>query len=264
MSNMVKRMPTHYAAILLAVVSFIANITAIAGLVTSKFTEVAITASIVVALYGAYLFLKRWGRPIDWLALLAVFIMVAGSVMLSLSLRAHYAGPSTQKGKGTTFVDNGGGDVVEPGGRGGTDVKPNSKHDKVFEKQFILKPQDGLELDNEQGTIFAQQTGADAPYDMYLSSDAYYIYVVGQLYDYQPLDTPTGNTDKDQYNACANLMAQSQLGQSGVYAPGLDPDQQYCFKTSRGRVALVTLKEVISGYDDKSKNRADIIVKLWN
>lgn len=262
-NSMVKQIHAKYAAILLAILSFIANIAAITGLVTSKFTEIVITAALIVAIYGAYLFLQRWGRPLGWMTTLAAIITIAGSVMLSLSLQSYYAKQSqdAQNTHAVTTPDN---QTAQPIGRGGTDVKPDSPHTRVFTKQFLLKPYDGLELDDEKGTIYSQQTSAQAPIDIFVNSNATYISGFSDFYSYQPLGTVTGNNDKDEYNACVALTTESQMGDSNIYSYSLQPDAKYCTKTNRGRIALVTIKEVISQSSGASQNGADIIVKLWN
>jgi hypothetical protein len=256
-----KKTHAQYAAMLLGAITFVANITAVTGLILSKFTEVVITAAVLVTLYGLYLFLRQWGKTVGWLAALAAVVMIAGSIMLALSLSAyhHEAPADTQNTTPSGDADN-----PAPTGRGGKPVKPASNHTKVFEKQFVLRPSDGLELDDEKGTIFAQQTAADAPIDIYLSDSAAFLYAFDTLYDYQPLDDSSGNTDKDQYAACASLLTESQQGQSSIYAGSIVPGAQYCLKTNRGRVALLTVTEMISQSGSNAKNSADIILKLWN
>jgi hypothetical protein len=131
--NMRKRPHAQYAAILLAVLSFVANVTAIAGLIMSNGSIIVVTAAVLATLYGLYLFLRRWGKPVDWLALLSVMVIVAGSVMLSLALKTYQTADAT----GSETADSGATtDKSQPSGRGGEPVKPDSKHDVVLEKQF--------------------------------------------------------------------------------------------------------------------------------
>lgn len=128
-----------------------------------------------------------------------------------------------------------------------------------------MKPEDGLELDDEKGTIYAQQSSAKAPIDLYISKSASLLYTsVPKFYAYQELTNPTGNASKDQYNACVTLIKDSQVGDDYLYSGSATSGQQYCFKTTRGRIALITVQEMVSLDQGSSKNKADLIVKLWN
>ncbi len=252
----------RYAALLVGVVSFVSNVTAITGLILSHADIIVITAAVLATLSGLYLLLKRWGKPTDWATLLAVGIIVAGSVMLALSLKAYNDNTPTSTPAGQNSSPSSPG--VSSTGGGGTPVKKNSTHTVVFEKNFKLTNNDGLELDDEQGTILLQQSSPQPPSDLYFSSFPYLAVSKQKFYQYQAPLQSTGDQDKDQYNACTDLIANSQLGSSTLSQSQVSPGKQYCITTTQGRVALITLQEMIDSGYGSGKNDMTFAVKLWN
>lgn len=252
----------RHANAFLVCIGFLANVTALAGLVTSHARDIVVAAAVLAALCGLYFFLKRWGKPVDWYALLAVAVIVMGSVMLTFALRT----PSTGNGTTTETGDNTSTETTPKTG-GPSDGKPvvqNKNHTVVFEKSFKLNAQDGLELDDEKGTISVQQSTAKAPIDLHLSGWPLLSVSVKKFYAYQPLAQPTGNADKDEYASCRNLIDTSQLGITSISSTAVTPGLQYCITTTRGRVALITLQEMIDAGYNATKNTVSFTVKLWN
>lgn len=143
-----KRLPANYAAYLVAVVAFIANTSAVAGVITSHANEIMITASVLTFVSGAYLLLRRWGKPVDWIVLLAILVIIAGTAMCTLALQ-----PGGLRSGTTTNVSNATGANPNEDKDDGLPLSPNSNHDVVFEKKFKLTTAESLELDNGKGTM---------------------------------------------------------------------------------------------------------------
>ncbi len=258
-----KKAHTRYASSLLAAIGFLANVTAIAGLVTSHANTIIITAAVLGVLCGLYLLLKRWGKPVGWYTMMATAIIVAGSVMLSLALKDRHDGAEDSTGNNSVISTNGSNSSTNTPSSG-KPVSKTSNHTPVFEKSFKLTSQEGLELDDEKGTIRMQQSAAKAPIDIYLSNYPMLYVSIKHFYTYQAPENPTGNTDKDQYTSCLNLINTSQLGNSYISASSVVPGQQYCLITTGGRVALITMQEIIDDGYDSPNNNASFTVKLWN
>ena len=116
--------------------------------------------------------LKRWSKPVDLKVLLAVLVMIAGSVTLTLGLKARSQDPSgTSNSTYTPTSSNTGASSTDADSSpGGKPVSKNTNHTVVFEREFTLHGTEGLELDDEKGTVRAQQSEAKAPIDLYLSN----------------------------------------------------------------------------------------------
>jgi hypothetical protein len=134
----------------------------------------------------------------------------------------------------------------------------------VFEKDFKLTNNEGLELDDEKGTIAVQQSYAKAPIDLFLNNYPVFYVSIKHFFAYQAPDQPTGKLNTDQFNACSNLIENSQLGSGSISSYAVVPGQQYCITTSKGRVALITMLEMVNDAYDSAKNNVTFTVKLWN
>lgn len=254
----------QYAAALLTAIGFIANTAAIVGLVLDHMAMIVITAAFIATFSGLYLLLRRWGKPVDLIVMVAVLVMMAGSVTFALGLEARSQGQKSKETNSTATVS---GDTSTSESGSASDGKPvskNTNHTVVFEREFTLKGSEGLELDDEKGTIRVQQSEAKAPIDLYLSSYPSFSVSVKKFYEYQPPATSSGSTDKDEYTSCKNLVETSQLGTSSISAHNVTPDQKYCIITTRGRIALITMREMVDGGYDSPASSIDFVVKLWN
>jgi hypothetical protein len=253
-----RRVQVRYAAILLAAIDFLANIAAVGGLITSHADVIIITTAVLGILGGLYLFLKQWNRPVNLQTALAVAIIVGGSVVFSL----HYepAGPTTSDGSDGTSAFAGGPASGSTTRGDGKPVGKDGDHGLVFENEFTLAGGEGLELDDEKGTVMAQQAGAAAPVDVFMSSYGL-IYSTENFFLYESSKDPSDDTDEFTY--CKNLMAVSQLNVEYLSASDIRPGVKYCTQTTRGRVALVSFVEMIDGGGEAARARADFTVKLW-
>ncbi|HJQ08740.1 MAG TPA: hypothetical protein VJ836_04650 [Candidatus Saccharimonadales bacterium] len=256
-----KKAHSRYAGMLLTGVGLVANVTAITGLIRSHVSIIVITAAVMATLCGLYLLLKRWGKPVGWYTLMAVAVIVAGSVMLSLALKTYNASDGTA----VDTVD-GSDSQHDSGSNSQSDGKPVNKHTDhtiIFEKEFELASNQGLELDDEKGTIRVQQSTAKSPIDLYLDTSPYFYVTIKNFFPYQPGES-TGNADKDKYTACRNLIDTSQIGYGSMGPSTVVPGQEFCIITTRGRVALITMQEMIDAGYGSLKHKASFTVKLWN
>jgi hypothetical protein len=252
-----KKAHARYAGMLLAAIGFLANVTAIVGLINDHVNTLVTTAAVLAILCGLYFLLKRWGKPVGGYTLLAVAILVAGSVMLTLAWQART--PSTQDAGDDTP------NTVSPTDTNPTHEttpSPTGNHTVIMHKSFTLPSQASLELDDKKGTIVAQQSGAHAPFDLYLSDYPALFATVNKFYAYQP-DASGDKSDKGIYNSCQTLIATSQLGDN-IIVDVNQPDEQYCMLTTKGRLALITLEEIATNTNDKSKSSATFSIKLWD
>ena len=255
-----KKPRASHAGMLLGGIGFVANITAIAGLITSHADVIVITAAVLAILSGLYLLLKRWGKPTGWFTIGAVAMLVAGSVGLALALQTRAGNSDTN----TTSNDANTAQTATSGTGDGTPVKKNSAHKVVFEKEFKLTGNEGLELDDEKGSIVVQQSSAKAPIDLFMSSYPTFYVSIKHFFAYQAPDQPTGKVDTDQFNACSNLIENSQLGYNNMSPTDVTPGKQFCVTTTKGRVALVTMNEMVDAGYNSNKNNVTFSVKLWD
>gem|GEM_PF-2276780 len=255
-----------YASALLGGVGFLANVAGVAGLVLDHANELVVFASVLASVCGLYLLLKRWGKTVDAWVLLAVLLMLAGSVVLTLALKNRTsAGRRIQQDtvQTTTGTDR---DTSATGGTGTGDKIPDvsGDHTVVSHRSLKLLSQEGLDIDDQKAAILEQQSTAHAPSDIYLSNYPSLFVTVNKFFKYQPPGQSTGNTDKDEYNSCQSLIAHSQLGEQIIVPVALKPGQQYCLITTAGKLALMTLQELDSSGNDPSQYSASISVKVWN
>lgn len=254
-----KKIPAHHAAALFAGgITFVANVTAITGLITSHANEIVMTASMVAILCGIYLLLRRWGQPVGWHTLLSIAIIVAGSVMLTIAIQNQRNADTNNPSQGTTSGQRQ--DTAEQSD--GKPVEKRSSHSVVFEKSFEIGSNQGLELDNEKGTILYHQSQAKAPSDLYLDDSPYLYVTVKNFFPYQPAEI-TGDTDKDQYNACRGMVDTSEEGYNNMWPSSVIPGENYCLTTTQGRIALLTVQEMIDA-PDPADNKMTFTIKLWN
>jgi hypothetical protein len=190
--------------------------------------------------------------------------MLAGSVALTLALKSRSAHLQQTDNKTTTHTttDGKGSDNKDLG-----QIVPipdvSGNHTVVFHKSLKLVAQEGLDIDDQKATILEQQSTASAPSDIYLSDYPSLFATSDKFYAYQASAQSTGNTDKDEYNSCQNIIAHSQLG-ARVITSGSKPGQRFCLTTTTGKLAIMTLQELVSSGSDSSQYNATISVKVWN
>jgi hypothetical protein len=252
-----------YAALLLGALGFIANVAGVAGLVLDHANDLVVFMSVLAIICGLYLLLKRWGKPVNSIALLSVALMISGSVVLTLAL-AHRATSGRQQqshdNHTTTTTTNDPGKTATP--ISAPDV--SAGHTVVFQTSVKLLAQEGLDIDGQKASVLEQQSTANAPSDIYLSDYPSLIVTIDNFYKYQPPAQSTGNADKDQYNSCQSIIAHSQLGDHIIVPIATKPGQQYCLTTTAGKLALMTLQELDDGGKDPSQYSASISVKVWD
>lgn len=252
-----------YAALLLGALGFLANVAGVAGLVLDHANDLVVFMSVLAIICGLYLLLKRWGKPVNSIALLSVALMISGSVVLTLAL-AHRTASGQQQQSHTSHTET----TYDPGKTPA--ITPISVpdvsdgHAVVFQTSLKLLAQEGLDIDDQKASVLEQQSTANAPSDIYLSDYPSLIVTVDNFYKYQPPAQSTGSIDKDQYNSCQSIIAHSQLGNRVIVPIATKPGQQYCLTTTAGKLALMTLQELDGGGKDPSQYSTSISVKVWN
>lgn len=234
-----RHLPHRYASGLIVGLGVVANAAAVADLFTKHIGVIGVVAGILTIIVGLYLLLGRWGKPVGWQTMLAVAIIVAGSVTLSLIL---------QKGG---YIDTG---PTPPSG-----VTPGVT-DKG--KRYTLAANESLDLDDGNETILVQQTSAQSPADLYFSDWAYLEASVKSFYPYQAPKNASGDPGKDEYSSCRNLINTSQLGKEVIGASSVEPGQMYCAMTTKGATMLITVEEMVDKGTASDESSASFYVKL--
>jgi hypothetical protein len=257
---------TPYAGALLGGIGFLANVAGVAGLVLDHANELVVFASVLAIICGLYLLLKRWGKTVDTWVLLAVTLMLAGSVVLTLALKNRSAHDQLAQEDSSQTTTGTSGHTSDTGGTGTGITVPNvsGNHKVVSRKSLKLLSQEGLDIDDQKAAVLEQQSTAHAPSDIYLSDYPSLLVTVNKFFKYQPPGQSSGNTEKDEYNSCQSLIAHSQLGDRIIVSIGIKPGQQYCLVTTAGKLALMTLQELDDSSNDPSQYSASISVKVWN
>lgn len=239
----------------------LANAVAITGLFISNSGVVVMTAGVLAIISGLYMLLKRWGRPVDWLVMLAAIVVATGSVVLTMAVNAYHTRTDQEQGA-TIQRTNTSTPSDSDSPSDGTLVSKDTDHTVAFEKFFTLHANEGLELDDGKGSIRKQVSDAKAPVDLYLSNWPLFRVSTKNFYGYEAPIQPTGDKDTDQYTACRNLVDTSQLG-SGTLS-SVTPDYEYCIITTKGRIALVTTEEMIDDGYENPNDSVSFTVKVWN
>ena len=255
-----------YAGALLAGIGFLANFAGVAGLVLDHANELVIFASVLAIICGMYLLLRRWGKAVDAWVLLAVILMLAGSVVMTLALKNHSANSGQAQQNSDQNTTEASGNTTDTSGTVSGNSVPDvsGNHIVVFRKSIKLLSQEGLDIDDQKTAVLEQQSTAHAPSDIYLSNYPALFVTVNKFYKYQSPGQSTSNTDKDEYNSCQSIIAHSQLGDQIITPIGIKPGQQYCLVTTAGKLALMTLQELDDSGNDSSQYSASIAIKVWN
>ena len=242
-----RRRTAHRSASLLLVgLGVVANVAAVADLFMKHLGALGMVAGLLAVVAGMYLLLADWGKRVGWKTLLAVAIVVAGSVTLSLIL---------QKGG---YINTDGGTHNDKEQRDDDAVLPQV--DKG--KRYTLDANEGLDLDDGKEAVVVQQIDARSPSDLYFNDWAFLDLTVKEFYPYQPPKKSTGNAERDAYVSCRNLIATSQLGQSTITASGVEPDKRYCALTTKDVVMLITVEEIIDRGIASRASTVSFYVKL--
>lgn len=242
----------HYAPGLLVVLGVVANAAAVADLFTKHIGAIGVVAGTLTVIVGLYLLLGSWGKRVGWTTVLAVAIIVAGSVTLSLIL---------QKGG---YIDT---------GDTGTSTKKEEKDDhptdddpveEITDKgtYYKLAVNEALDLDDGNETILVQQSSAKPPSDLYFNDWGYISPSIGSFYPYQAPRDKTGNAAKDEYNSCRNLIDTSELGLQVFSSSSIKPGKSYCAETTKGAVMLVTMEELIDKGMGSDKSTVSFYAKV--
>lgn len=239
-----RRIHTHASGLLVAL-GVVANATAVADLFTRNVGAIGLVGGVLAVIVGFYLLLRMWGGRVGWRVLLAVVIIVAGSIALSLILqRGGYISTSASGEGGTDYPDPAPTENTEKG------------------KLYKLYANDGLDLDDGKEVVLAQQSEAKAPADLYFGDWADLQSSASKFYTYQPPRNPSGNTSKDEYNSCRNLIDTSELGDSTISSYSANANTSYCTTTNKGVPILVTIEEIIDKGYKSTESSVSFYVKI--
>lgn len=255
----------HYAAMFSAVLAFLANIAAIVGLLTSHVDELIVAAGTLGLLGGLYLLLRCWGKPVGLYVLFTVAVVSVSSVVLALALQAYNQDQDNDAASGAipaAKIESETSSATQSAQ--GKPVDENSEHRVALEKEFTIRASEGLDLDDEKGTLLLQQNKAKAPADLYLGTYALFYTSTKIFFSYQPTTQPSGDPDKDAYDTCKNLTSAEGSTLNYLGGTNIIPGKQYCILTSQGRIALLTMRELVDAGSGSNKSSISFAVKLWN
>lgn len=240
----------HYAPGLLVVLGVIANAAAVADLFTKHIGAIGVVAGLLTVIVGLYLLLGSWGKRVGWATILAVAIIVAGSVTLSLIL---------QKGG---YIDTGDTGANTKGEDGNPTEEKSAENIADKGKYYKLAVNEGLDLDDGNETILAQQSSAKPPSDLYFNDWGYISPSTGNFYPYQAPRNKTGDAAKDEYNSCRNLIDTSELGLQVFSDSSIKPGKAYCAETTKGAIMLITMEELINKGMGSDESTVSFYVRL--
>lgn len=245
------------AAFLLSALAIVADAIAIAGLVVSRIDFIAFVGAALALIMGTYSLVKRWRRPLGWQIAGIICIMLASTVVLTLSAERLFS--DKPEGVSPSVVESGTTNPDSP--KTNTNKKSTSSHTAgtiLFDDTVRLSPDLGTDLEN--GAAFGGKgKGATASIDLYLNERASY------------LDDHTSSAgfyldvgdEADAYTRCNTWVLNGKKDPEYLLdMTDMAAGSQYCFLTSDGHTAWIKFNETRLT-NGSSSDYVDMTIRVW-
>lgn len=250
------------AAFLLSALAIVADIIAIAGLVVSRIDFVAFVGAAIALIMGGYSLVKRWRRPLGWQIAGIIVIMLASTVVLTLSAERLFS--DKPEGVSPSVVENTSTGSQVPGTespKNNTNKKPTSSHTPgsiLFDDTVRLSPDLGTDLEN--GAAFGGKgKGATASIDLYLNDRASYL----TGHDSAPGFYLDVGEESGAYDRCNTWVLNGKKDPEYLLGTNdMTAGSQYCFLTSEGHTAWLKFNEVRLT-NGSASDYSDMTIRVW-
>lgn len=245
------------AAFLLSALAIVADAIAIAGLVVSRIDFVAFVGAALALIMGTYSLVKRWRRPLGWQIIGIIFIMLASTVVLTLSAERLFS--DKPEGISPSVVENGPTNSDSP--KTNTNKKSTSLHIAgtiLFDDTVRLSPDLGTDLENG-AALGGKSKGATASIDLYLNEQAIYIEDHTSAAGFY-LDV---GDESGAYNRCNSWVLGGKKDAEYILGTNdMTSGSQYCFLTSEGHTAWLKFNEARLTNGGTS-DYVDMNIRVW-
>jgi len=248
------------AAFLLSALAIVADVIAIAGLVVSRIDFVAFVGAAFALIMGAYSLVKRWRRPLGWQIAGIILIMLASTVVLTLSAERLFS--NKPEGTSPSVIEDSTTNPETPESpKSNTNKKATSSHPSgtiLFNDTVRLSPDLGTDLENG-AALGGKGKGATASIDLYLNERASYL----EDHTSSPGFYLDVGNEVDAYTRCNSWVLNGKKNPDYLLSAGdLTAGSQYCFITSDGHTAWIKFNEVRLT-NGSSSDYVDMTVRVW-
>ncbi len=193
-------------------------------------------------LSGAYILIRRWGRPLNIIAVCGIIMMLIGTAILSVSL--------DRKGNFIPTYNGQPGRTPTPAPSSGPTI-PGS-HGYIFNDDIKFKANTGLDFEqtDSSGQPTVLSPGRTDPADLYIDINDY-------------LRAPAGDIFYASYSTTRDECSQTLAGHKDPQTVNLGsyPASAYCFLTSKGNIGkIVITKKAILGKNPEDYIEATVYV----
>lgn len=235
---------------LLSALGIVADVSAVVSLAHSQLQFIVTVGGSVALLIGIYLFIRRWGQPINLLTAMYVAMMLAGTFGITTSVfRSNEAGIDPLKGL-----------VSEPIIPPFKAPQPPRKPVQIVydgSNSLQLTPGDGIDFERG-GDIIPRLQGPTGPIDLHLAP-----YKLSGSVNNDRL-YPVISTRDATYADCAKLVAEKTGGINLiVHDSSLQVGEQYCFQTAEGHTGWfrITERRLTNSAEGDHLN---LVALVWN
>ncbi|PPK70316.1 hypothetical protein CLV40_102228 [Actinokineospora auranticolor] len=232
----------------LAATGLLADAAAVAGLFAESPRALVLIAAVLALVLGGWLGVRLWGRPFGFTAVLTLFSVLAGIVLIAVAaaLPAEDA-VAEDSGGGTTTKQNRTTDPDAP--ESVTTTKPPTAGHQPKALEVKLDYGVGADVDGAKPTLTrTQRPTGDIDISM---TDIGLIYTTGDGF------VAYNGKLSDAESTCANALTDevTKWERELLAVPGT----RYCFATSQGRTGLLE----ITGAPGAGGAQLELAIRVW-